>query len=249
MLEIKGLCVSRGGRLILDEVNMCLTPHTLTVLVGKNGCGKSTLVSCINQTVTYRGEISFSGRNLALMPPKERACVISFLPQILRTPHITVEELVSMGRSPYIDIGHHMTKRDREAVERAICNAEIENLAERYVDALSGGERQKAYLAMAIAQDTRIMILDEPTTYMDMTYEYTFMKLLGTMCRKYKKTLLVVMHNLNQAVRYADRLAVLEDRRIMFEGSTDECVKSGVLERVFSVHRYDTEGRYFFAAE
>ncbi len=249
MLEIKGLCVSRGGRLILDEVNMCLTPHTLTVLVGKNGCGKSTLVSCINQTVTYRGEISFSGRNLALMPPKERACVISFLPQILRTPHITVEELVSMGRSPYIDIGHHMTKRDREAVERAICNAEIENLAERYVDALSGGERQKAYLAMAIAQDTRIMILDEPTTYMDMTYEYTFMKLLGTMCRKYKKTLLVVMHNLNQAVRYADRLAVLEDRRIMFEGSTDECVKSGVLERVFSVRRYDTEGRYFFAAE
>lgn len=249
MLEIKGLCVSRGGRLILDEVNMCLTPHTLTVLVGKNGCGKSTLVSCINQTVTYRGEISFSGRNLALMPPKERACVISFLPQILRTPHITVEELVSMGRSPYIDIGHHMTKRDREAVERAICNAEIENLAERYVDALSGGERQKAYLAMAIAQDTRIMILDEPTTYMDMTYEYTFMKLLGTMCRKYKKTLLVVMHNLNQAVHYADRLAVLEDRRIMFEGSTDECVKSGVLERVFSVHRYDTEGRYFFAAE
>ena len=97
MLEIKNLSVCRGKRTVLDDVTLTVTPHKLTALIGKNGCGKSTLVSCINQTAPYIGEISFSGRNLALMRPKERACLLSFLPQTLFIPHVTVSELVTMG--------------------------------------------------------------------------------------------------------------------------------------------------------
>lgn len=154
-----------------------------------------------------------------------------------------------MGRSPYLDIGRHMTPHDKEMVEKAIHAIGIEKLIGRYVDTLSGGERQKVYLAMTIAQDTRLLVLDEPTTYMDMAYEHAFLAMLDTMKHKNKKTLLVVMHNLNQAVRYADQLAVLDDGKIVFHGPTEECLRSGILERVFSVHRYIAEDKVFFAAE
>ena len=249
MLEINNLQVARSGKQILDGINLRLIPHTLTALVGKNGCGKSTLVSCINQITPYRGEIHFSGRDLALMPPRERASLIAYLPQALKSPHITTEELIAMGRSPYLDIGRHMTPHDKEMVEKAIHAIGIEKLIGRYVDTLSGGERQKVYLAMTIAQDTRLLVLDEPTTYMDMAYEHAFLAMLDTMKHKNKKTLLVVMHNLNQAVRYADQLAVLDDGKIVFHGPTEECLRSGILERVFSVHRYMAEDKVFFAAE
>lgn len=249
MLEIKNLRVCRNKRTVLDDVTLTVTPHKLTALIGKNGCGKSTLVSCINQTVPYTGEISFSGRNLALIRPKERACLLSFLPQTLFIPHVTVSELVTMGRNPYVDIGKHLTSRDREAVRDAISAIGMEAFSDRYLDELSGGERQKAYLAMTLAQDTRVMILDEPTTYMDMAYEHAFLDLLDSLKRHRKKTLLVVMHNLNQAVRYADRLTVLDGGKIVFDGETSDCIQSGVIEQVFGVRRYTAEGQTFFSAE
>lgn len=118
-----------------------------------------------------------------------------------------------------------------------------------YQSNLSGGERQKAYLAMTLAQDTRVMVLDEPTTYMDMTYEHAFLSLLDNLKRHRKKTLLVVMHNLNQAVRYADRLAVLDGGTIVFDGDTSDCIQKGVIEQVFGVRRYTAEGQTFFLAE
>ena len=142
MLEIRNLCVRRRRKEILDGVSLTLVPHKLTALLGKNGCGKSTLVSCINQTVPYTGEIRFSNRDLALMPPKERACLLSFLPQTLPCPHITVLELVTMGRSPYVDIGRRLTPQDKEAVWSAVCAIGIEGFSDRYLDELSGGERQ-----------------------------------------------------------------------------------------------------------
>lgn len=249
MLEIRNLCVRRRRKEILDGVSLTLVPHKLTALLGKNGCGKSTLVSCINQTMPYTGEIRFSNRDLALMPPKERACLLSFLPQTLPCPHITVLELVTMGRSPYVDIGRRLTPQDKEAVWSAVCAIGIEGFSDRYLDELSGGERQKAYLAMTLAQDPRVMIMDEPTTYMDMEYEHTFLGLLNRLKQQRKKTLLVVMHNLNQAVRYADRLAVLEGGKIVFDGETADCIAQGVIERVFGVRRYAVEGKVFFSAE
>ena len=188
MLEIRNLCVRRRRKEILDGVSLTLVPHKLTALLGKNGCGKSTLVSCINQTMPYTGEIRFSNRDLALMPPKERACLLSFLPQTLPCPHITVLELVTMGRSPYVDIGRRLTPQDKEAVWSAVCAIGIEGFSDRYLDELSGGERQKAYLAMTLAQDTRVMIMDEPTTYMDMEYEHTFLGLLNRLKQQRKKT-------------------------------------------------------------
>ncbi|MBQ2830850.1 MAG: ABC transporter ATP-binding protein [Oscillospiraceae bacterium] len=249
MLEIKNLHARLSRRSILQGVDLTLTPHTLTAVVGKNGCGKSTLVGCIGQTTPYMGEILFSGRNLALMPPRERASLVSILPQTLHAPHITVRELVTLGRSPYIDIAHHLTANDRAAVDHALEIIGIADLSAAYVDTLSGGERQKAYLAMTLAQDTRLLILDEPTTYMDMAYEQSFLSLLTTLHRRHKKTLLVVMHDLTQAVRHADHIAVMDDGHIVFCGTTKECLAANVLEQTFAVRRHASGERIFFTAD
>ena len=249
MLEIRNLHARLSRRDILRGVDLTLTPHTLTAVVGRNGCGKSTLVGCINQTSPYTGEILFSGRNLALIPPRERASLISVLPQTLHAPHITVRELVTLGRSPYIDIAHHLTANDRDAIDRALETIGITDLSAAYVDTLSGGERQKAYLAMTLAQDTRLMVLDEPTTHMDMAYEQSFLDLLTTLRHRHKKTLLVVMHDLAQAVRHADRIAVMDSGQIIFCGTIEECLAANIFEQVFSVRRHTSGEHIFFTAD
>lgn len=240
MLEVNNLTVSRQGKPVLESLSFTLQPHKMTVLLGKNGCGKSTLVSCINQTARYMGEILYNGCNIALMPPKERARLIAVLPQTLALPHITAAELAAFGRNPYVDIGRRLTAADRRTVEQAMSQTGVTNLHARFVDELSGGERQKAYLAMTLAQDTRLIVLDEPTTYMDMDYERSFLDGLERLKMERKKTLLVVMHNINQALRYADRVIVLDCGRMAFAGDVRDCVDSGVLEKVFHVKRRTT---------
>lgn len=246
MLEIRSLNVKIRKKTILNDINIKLVPHTLTAIIGKNGSGKSTLVSCINQRISYTGELFFQGRNICLMTPKERACLISILPQMLKAPHISVNDLVCMGRTPYVDLGHHFTEYDKKAVEEAIHIIGIEKFSSCYVDELSGGERQKAYLAMILAQQTRLMVLDEPTTYMDMAYEQQFMNLLNELKRGHKKTLFVIMHNLNSAIRFADRIAILDKGRLVFDGTKEECLKECMIEKNFGVKRYECEDQIFF---
>ncbi|MBQ2840982.1 MAG: ABC transporter ATP-binding protein [Oscillospiraceae bacterium] len=246
MLEIKHLTAKRKNKTVLNDISFSLKPHTVTAVIGKNGCGKSTLCECINQTVPYVGEILYSGRNIALMPPRERASYISFLPQCLASPHITVRELIALGRSPYTDIGHRATKTDIQKCMFAAEETGVSHMLDTFVDELSGGERQKAYLAMTLAQDTRIMLLDEPATYLDMEYERALMDTLTEIKSRYKKTILVVMHNLNYAMKYADNVAVIKDGSLAFYGSRDDCMDSGIIEAVFGVKKYVAGNELFF---
>ncbi len=174
MLSFHQVCASYGKNQVLDHIDFSLVPHKLTAVVGRNGSGKSTLVSCVNQELPYTGEITFSDRNLAVMTLRERAQLISILPQTLHSPAVTVEELTAFGRNPYLDFGKRMSPKDWQAVDDALEAIGISGLRDKLVTELSGGERQKAYLAMVLAQNTRVMILDEPTTYMDMEYEAAF---------------------------------------------------------------------------
>ena len=184
MLSFHQVCASYGKNQVLDHIDFSLVPHKLTAVVGRNGSGKSTLVSCVNQELPYTGEITFSDRNLAVMTLRERAQLISILPQTLHSPAVTVEELTAFGRNPYLDFGKRMSPKDWQAVDDALEAIGISGLRDKLVTELSGGERQKAYLAMVLAQNTRVMILDEPTTYMDMEYEAAFFRLLETLKTK-----------------------------------------------------------------
>lgn len=247
MLKIDHLCAACRGTEILKDVSFSLTPHTFTAVLGKNGCGKSTLVSCINQQLRYTGKISFGDRDLALMPLGERARSVAILPQVLEIPHVTVEELVMFGRNPYLDFGRRPSPEDRAALDQAIVQTGLDALRHQQVDTLSGGERQRAYLAMVLAQQTRLIVLDEPTTYMDMENEAAFLETLIQLKGKSKKTLLVIMHNLSQALRCADHIVVLDNGRVVFDGPSQQCLDSGILEQVFHVkkHVFSENGEQF----
>lgn len=238
MLKIENLSASYRKTPVLENVSFSLKPHTFTAVLGKNGCGKSTLVSCINQQMRYIGKISYADYNLSCMTPRERAKSIAVLPQILTLPQISVNELVMFGRNPYLDFGKRPSAEDISAVEEAIQMADVAALREKTVAALSGGERQKAYLAMVLAQQTRLLVLDEPTAHMDIENEAAFLELLTTLKKSHKKTLLVIMHDLSSALRFADRIVVLHDRRVAFDGSSEECLNSCILEDVFHVKQH-----------
>ena len=238
MITFENLTVSYGKRKILDGVSFPLVPRKLTALIGRNGAGKSTLLSCVNQERAYTGKILYENRELAGIPVRERARLIALLPQVLAAPPVTVEELARFGRSPYLDLGKRLTEADRRIVQEAMETAGVAGLGAQRVDRLSGGERQKAYFAMMLAQKTPLMVMDEPTTYMDMAYEKSFFQMLKERIDRDQMTLLVILHDLSQALRQADYLAVLDSGRLAFYGTAAACAETGVIESVFGVEKH-----------
>ena len=248
MLEINGLSAGYRGKEVLKNVSFSVQPHKMTVVLGRNGCGKSTLISCINQQIAdYTGEIRFQDRDLKAMAPAERARAVTILPQALPAPPITVEELVRFGRNPYLSWGRRLSRLDEELISLAMEQAEVTTFRQSLVSRLSGGERQKAYVAMILAQNTRLIVLDEPTTYMDVEYQGKLMELVLRLKKEQKKTLLVVMHDLSLALRYADNAVVLDGGELRFSGTAEACLASGILEEVFHVkkHVFEEKGRKY----
>lgn len=238
MLEVHGLGVSYGSRRILSDVSFSLAPKQITVLLGRNGSGKSTLISCINQRISYTGKITLDGVSLSGISPRERAKQVAILPQILPSVSITVRELVALGRGPYVDLGKRLSAEDKSCIQNAIEDTEILPLADAPVASLSGGERQNAFIAMVLAQNTDIVILDEPTTYMDIERRLRFREILEALKLRHGKTVLMITHDISEAVRWADRVMILNDSRVVFQGTPDRCVASDVIERTFHVQKH-----------
>ncbi len=252
MLEFHEISVRLGGKTILETVSFQLRPHRLTALVGKNGSGKSTLLGCVNQQIPYTGTIREGEKDLALLAPKERARSIAILPQTLPAPHIQGREMVSFGRNPYLDLTGRLRQADETAVDWALAEANATELANRYVDTLSGGERQRVALAMILAQNTPIVLLDEPTSHMDQLQEAAFLTRLSELKRTRKKTFLVVLHDLTLAAGFADDLIVLDQGKVVFAGTKEACLEGKILENTFDLCRYTInkggEEKIFFSA-
>ena len=242
MVELKNVSVSAGKTKILDGIDLKLVPETVTALIGKNASGKSTLLSCLTKERKYSGSISFSDKDISLMSHRERAQLISLLPQKLPCPDISGEHLVRLGRTPYLDLGRHFTEEDLKSCEAAIEMAGAKELTEKKVSLMSGGERQKIYLAMLLAQDTPFIALDEPTSYMDARHEREFSTLIADIVKKHRKTALVVMHDLTRAVEIADNIAILDGGKIIFYGTATEAAESGLIESTFGVKAYSCDG-------
>ena len=241
MLEFKNISVTKNKKEILKDVSFSVKPHTVTAVIGNNGSGKSTLLSCLTGESRYTGAIHFSDSDISLMSKRQRAATVAFLQQNLPVVPITVENLVAMGRTPYIDIGKHLTEKDKVQIEKAIVSVGIESIRQKKLSEISGGEKQKAYIAMVLAQNTRVVALDEPTTYMDVQYEKEFMSLLRELKEKHKKTLLVVMHDLSRAAEIADYILILNEGRVAFSGEKEEVIQSGKIESTFGVKKYEIE--------
>ena len=244
MLEYKDVSLRLGGAQILDGISFSLRPGGLTALVGRNGSGKSTLLSCLDG-MPYRGTVMLGGEDLRTVPPRRRARMAAILHQDMPAPRLTVRELAAFGREPYLDFTGRLREQDWEAVGRALRDAQVSGLAERRVDTLSGGERQRAYLAMVLAQETELLLLDEPGAHLDRTWEASFLELLT---RLEGRTVLLALHDLDAAVRYARDILVLEEGKLIFSGTVEECLQKEILEKTFCLRRYTAEeGRIFFA--
>ena len=239
MLQCKNLSVSS----ILEDVSFHAPHGSFTALLGKNGSGKSTLLSCLAAQRKFSGTVTVGTENLLTLSPADRAKRIALLPQIFPTPPLTVYELVCIGRNPHRPFGHVLRTEDRCVVEQSLMQTGIQTLSDRNLRTLSGGERQRAFLAMVLAQDADVLLLDEPTTYMDIHAEAEFAVLLRTLADA-GKTLIVVLHDLNLAAKFSDR--ILENGKLIFCGEKSDCLSAGVIEKAFSVRCSVADGETVF---
>lgn len=240
--------VSYGKRIALKDVKFELPGGSFTAVLGRNGSGKSTLVGALLSLLRYDGVIAFDGRPASLMSYKERGKNVSGVLQTPRAPHITVYELVLFGRSTRVGGFKRYAEEDKLEVERALEAASLLSLREAYLDEISGGELKRAYFAMALAGGAKNLVLDEATASMDSDYESAFLSLERALADD-GKTIVAVMHNLEAAVRYADRILLLDGGGQLFFGTTEQILKTELIEKTFNVYRETVNGRVFFASK
>ncbi len=247
MLECKKLSVSYGKQRILHEVDFKADNGTVTVVLGKNGSGKTTFLRTLaGVQETYRGSITVDGNELTVLPAKKRAEMISILPQFLPRPAITVEELALCGRYPYRTAFSNPTEEDRKIVEKAMTEAGVADKRARMVCHLSGGERQLAYTAMLLSQNTENVLFDEPTASLDTGYRKKTLELIRTL-RAQGKCVVLSIHDLTDAIAVADRILVFDKGKAVFNGTPDDFIASGVPEERFGMHchRFTEDGRSY----
>ncbi len=233
MLEIKDLSVSYGKNSIVKNISAAFAENKITAVVGPNGCGKTTLLRAAAGLLKYLGSITVEGKPLGDYSRVEAAKKIAYMPQIRHTPDMSVEEYLMCARYPHMGINKSPSAEDKYAVALAMEQTDISEWARRSIKKLSGGERQKVYFAFALAQGTDILLLDEPTTYLDMDRQYELLELMQK--SKSGKTIIAVLHDLSHALEYADDIAVMRDGGIAAFGSIDSIVGSGVLEEICNV--------------
>ena len=236
-LEIKNLVLGYEDKIIVNNIDLSIPKGEITMLIGANGCGKSTLLSGMSRLlIPKEGDVLLEGVSIHDYKAKDLAKKLSILPQGPIAPEgITVKELCYFGRNPYKNLFGSRTKEDDDMVQWAIEATGLKEFANRQLDSLSGGQRQRAWIAMALTQNTDILLLDEPTTYLDLAYQIEILELLKDLNKKTKKTIVTVIHELNQAARYADNLVCMKNGNIYSQGGVDDVFNENMLRDVFGV--------------
>ena len=237
-LEANSLSLAYDRATIVEELRLTITRGQITTLVGPNGCGKSTLLRGLARLLKPKaGQVVLDGRAIHQIPTKALAKELGILPQSPSAPEgLTVYELVAQGRYPHQGFFQQWSLEDERIAQEALTITHMTAFANRPLDTLSGGQRQRAWIAMALAQDTPILLLDEPTTYLDIGHQIEVMELVQTLNRERQMTILLVLHDLNQAARYSDRMVVMQDGAIVADGSPQEMMTPQMLADIFHVH-------------
>ena len=250
MIELKNLRAGYPGRPVLDGVTLSFPPGQVLAVLGPNGCGKSTLLrAAMGLLPKSGGEILLDGAPIGAYTPRQIAQKAAYLPQSRAVPSITARRMVLHGRFPYLSYPRRYGREDHEMVEKALGWVGAQELASRPLPQLSGGQRQKVYLAMALAQDTETILMDEPTTYLDVSCQLEVMALARRLAGE-GRAVVMVLHDLCLALQFAHRAALLQDGRVALAGTPDELYRSRALERVMGVKlgQIETEGglRYYY---
>lgn len=235
MFELRNVAVGYDRTPLLQNISFTAQNGQVTALVGTNGCGKTTLLKAIaRQLPLLEGQILLQGRPVQDYDRKEFARAVAFMPQVRNIPEITVRGLVSHGRFPYLGLSRQMTAKDRTAVEQAMEATGVARWADRDLRELSGGERQRVYLAMALAQGGETILLDEPTTYLDVAAQFELLELLRNLAAQ-GKTVLLVLHDLAQALQYSDQVAVLSRGKLAAYDTPSHLFARKLLDEIFGV--------------
>jgi iron complex transport system ATP-binding protein len=236
-LATRQLTLAYAGNLIIQGLDLAIPQGQISTLVGPNGCGKSTLLRSLARLLKPKaGTVYLQGKAIAHLPTKELAKRLGILPQSPAAPEgLTVRELVAQGRYPHQNWLQQWSKQDELKVEAAIATTHLHAFANRSLDTLSGGQRQRAWIAMTLAQDTEILLLDEPTTYLDLAHQIEILDLLHDLNRHQGKTIIMVLHDLNQACRYADRLIALRSGVIYAQGAPSTIMTETLVRDVFGL--------------
>jgi len=236
-IAVKQLSVTLGNRHILHDISVSIPMGKVTTLIGPNGCGKSTLLrSMIGYISSPSDCVTIFDKPLSSYSQNTLARQMAFLPQVPNMPKdMTVEELVYCGRYPYQNWWKNTAKEDREIVDYALSITKTDHLRHQLIPSLSGGERQRVWIAMALAQEPKLLVLDEPTTYLDINHQLEIMELLKRLNKEQGLTVLMVLHDLTQAVQYSDYMAVIKSGHLIAAGNTKDITSDSLFKEVFSV--------------
>ncbi len=238
MIKTQSMTLGYHNKKIVHNVDLHIEKGKITTIVGPNGCGKSTVLKGISRLLNpIDGEVYLDDQRIGELTSKRIAKKIAILPQIRKAPEdIRVRDLVALGRYPHLNWRGKLNQKDQEMIEWALEKTTMVDYADRRMDQLSGGEAQRAWIAMALAQKTEMIILDEPTTFLDLSHQLEVLELLAELNQKEGLSILMVLHDLNQAIRFSDQIYVMNQGRVICGGSPDEVVNQSILRETFSVN-------------
>ncbi len=234
-MHIKNLTKQYDGKAVVDDVTFSIPKGKVISLIGPNGAGKSTVMGMISRLIAHdEGMVDFEGKDIGRWKSKELSKRLAILTQTNNIQmKLTVRELVTFGRFPYS--GNRMTPEDIEIIDRAIAYMELEDYQDRFIDEMSGGQRQRALIAMVIAQDTEYVLLDEPTNNLDIYHATNMMKIVRRLCDELGKTVILVLHEINYAAFYSDYICAFKDGKIAKFGTVKEVMTKEVLSEIYRV--------------
>lgn len=236
-IQIKNLSVAYENNTIIEDMNLSIPKGKISIIIGGNGCGKSTLLKAISRiNKPSHGEIFINGREIKKIKEKDIAKEVAFLPQGPVCPSgLTVRELVAYGRFPHQKMIGGLNAHDKEMIDWAIEQTGLSEFADREVENLSGGQRQRAWIAMTLAQETEMIMLDEPTTYLDLSYQLEVLEILERLNKEKQITVVIVLHEINNAFRFADHIIGLKKGKIICEGKPIDVITKEALKEIYGI--------------
>lgn len=246
MITLKDVCVNFENNEALKHCTLNISDNDFICIIGKNGSGKSTLLKAMSSIIPYQGMITCNHIDLQTLTKQNKAKIISYLPQHKEIPCIPVKDLIAHGRFPHLSFSKVMKQEDLDIVYRAAKMADVDHLMERCVTTLSGGERQRVYIAMMIAQDAKILLLDEPTIYLDLEHQLEVFQLLKKL-NALGKIIVIVVHDLSQAFSFSKKIILLEDGIISLQGKCKDIYQDARIYQNFQVRlERDTNSQHIY---